>query len=241
MKKFLKIFAFSALFFAGASIFAKDEKTQPDTYDYDITVTSIKGVGAPYISGNYIVFTAKNDCRSVGLAVDFENYKTIHQFHLHKTYDSEGEVTDSWFFYLLEKPRSTESISYRLIIDGLWTTDPSNPETAYDYKNGLLLSSFTLPPDTKIFTENTGSGLTHFVCLAKSGQTIRLGGTFTNWDSWIYEMKETREGVYEIDLPLPSGTYYYSYYTGITSFIDETNPLRGYSADGRVVSCINVD
>ena len=241
MKKFLKCFAVSAVIFSSAHGFAKDAKPQTDTYDYDLTVTSITGVGAPYISGNYIIFTAENNCRSVGIAVDFENYKTIHPFHLHKTYDSEGEMTDSWFFYLLEKPRNVESISYRLIIDGLWTTDPLNSETVYDYKNGLLLSSFTLPPETKLFTENLPSGLTHFVCLAESGQKIRLGGTFTNWDSWIYEMPETREGVYEIDLPLPSGTHYYSYYSGITSFIDETNPLRGYSADGRVVSCIKVD
>ena len=84
MKKFLKFFAFSALFFASTQLFAKDEKPQADTYDYDLTVTSIKGVSAPYISGNYIVFTAENTCRSVGIAVDFENYKTIHQFHLHK-------------------------------------------------------------------------------------------------------------------------------------------------------------
>lgn len=235
MKKFLKFFACSILFSLCASVFAED------TYAYDMTVTAITGVKAPYISGNYIVFTAPNNCRSVGIAVDFENYKTIHQFHLHKTYDSEGEVTDSWFFYLLEKPRKTESISYRLIIDGLWTTDPMNSKTVYDYENGLLLSNLEIPPETQVFTENYKTGLTHFVCLAESGQKIRLGGTFTNWDSWIYEMKETRQGVYELDLPLPSGTYYYSYYKGITAFVDETNPVRGYSSDGRVVSCITVD
>ena len=241
MKKFVKIFAFSIALLASANSFAKDKNAPKDTYDYDMAVTEIKGVKAPYINGNYIVFTAKNNCRSVGIAVDYENYKTIHQFHLHKTYDSEGKVTDSWFFYLLEKPRKTEAISYRLIIDGLWTTDPMNSETTYDYENGLLLSYLELPPETKVFTENYKTGVTHFVCLAESGQKIRLGGTFTNWDSWIYEMKETSNGVYELDLPLPSGTYYYSYYKGINSFIDETNPARGYASDGRVVSCITVE
>ena len=55
-------------------------------------------------------------------------------------------------------------------------------------------------------------GTVHFVYKGKAGQHIRLGGSFTNWDSWIYELTETSPGLYELELPLPAGKYYYSYY-----------------------------
>ncbi len=221
--------------------FAKEAAPAPDTYDYDMLVSNIPGVGAPYVSGDYVVFTAKRDCRYVGIAFDFEGYTKIHQFQLHKSFDYEGYVTDSWFFYVLEKPKKLESISYRLVIDGLWTTDPTNPDKMYNAEDSIMISHVALPKVQEVATENVPEGFTRFVCFAPSGQKIRLGGTFTNWDSWIYEMTEVSRGKYQLDLPLSSGVYYYAYYNGISSFIDETNPLKGYTIDGRTASKIIVD
>lgn len=212
-----------------------------DTYEYDLAVTEISGVKAPYISGNYIVFTAPVTARSVGIAFDFENFRKIHYFKLRKNYGYDGELTSSYYFHLVEIPKKREEICYRLIIDGLWTIDPNNNDTVHNEYDNYTLSRIKLPVISEKATEERDSGTIHFVCTAESGQKIRLGGTFTNWDSWIYEMTETAPGLYEIDIPLHSGTYYYAYYTGITSFLDPTNPLRGYSADGKIVSCITVN
>lgn len=224
---------------------AKPEKLSgneiPDTYEYDQLVSSLKGVEQPRVEGNYIIFTVPATARQVGIAFDFENFSQVHQFQLYKTYSYEGEVTGKWFFYVAERPKKTARISYRLIIDGLWTTDPQNPNVSYNADEGYTLSYLDIDVVDPIVTEKNEAGLTHFVCFAPSGQKIRLGGTFTNWDSWIYEMTEVAPGRYEIALPLHPGTYYYAYYSGITSFTDSTNPLKGYSSDGRIVSRITVN
>lgn len=223
------------------NISAKEKSPPPDTYDYDNLVTSITGAGAPLITEEYIVFTAKNESRSVGVAFDFENYNKIHSYSLRRTYDIEGEETNSWYFFVLEKPKKLTSISYKIIIDGLWTTDPLNPNTIYDWKNGIQLSHLEIPESQKIVTESVQEGYTRFVFNTEPGKKVRLAGSFTNWDSWIYEMTEVEPGKYEILLPLPAGTYHYAYFVGLKSFIDTTNPNKAYSADGKTVSTITVN
>lgn len=235
-----RCFAWAMISLLAAAAVAKETEPKPDVYDYNNTIAEITGVSAPYIDGDYIVFTAPKASRYVGIAFDFEGYKHIHSYKLHNTYSFEGDITDSWFFYLLPKPKDITSISYRLVIDGLWTTDPSNPNRAFDPVAGIDVSRVALPPVVARNTETVPEGYTRFICFAPTGQKIRLGGTFTNWDSWIYEMVEVQRGKYQLDLPLPPGTYYYNYYHGITSFTDETNPFKGYTADGRVASLIEV-
>lgn len=192
--------------------FAKSKRTEnaaeePDTYEYDQIASTLEGVNPPCVDGNYIIFTAPADAHSVGIAFDFENFREVHQFQLYKTYSFEGEVTGKWFFYIAERPKKTARISYRLIVDGLWTTDPLNQNVLYDATDGYTLSYLDIDVVDPIITEKTENGLTKFVCFAESGQKIRLGGTFTNWDSWIYEMTEVAPGRYEIALPLHAGTY----------------------------------
>lgn len=221
-------------------LLAAEKAPAPDTYEYDLTLTDIDGVKPPYISNNYIVFTAPVTVNSIGIAFDFEEFRNIHYFKLRKNYGYEGDVTSSYYFYIIEAPKKLSRVCYRLILDGLWTVDPNNKNVIYNEKENYSLSYIDLPPAEIEITEKLENGLTHFVCHTKEGQKIRLGGTFTNWDSWIYEMKETIPGKYEIDIPLHPGTYYYSYYNGITSFLDDTNPGRGYASDGRIVSCITI-
>ena len=143
-------------------------------------------------------------------------------------------------FFLLERPAKLKNISYRLIIDGLWTTDPNNPNKIYDPTSGVSVSTVNvgiLKPEITNATETDG---VKFIYQGESGQQVRLGGTFTNWDSWIYELKETKPGFYELVLPLPEGTYYYNYYLGMNSISDKTNPKKAYTSDGRTTSVIEV-
>ena len=99
-------------------------------------------------------------------------------------------------------------------------------------------------PDTwgfSIASQSQYVNLFYEVIQGQSGQIIRLGGTFTNWDSSIYVMRETAPGLYELEIPLPRGTHYYAYYDGMASFVDKTNPDRAYTADGRTASVITIN
>ena len=118
--------------------------------------------------------------------------------------------------------------------------DPNNPNKIYDPTSGVSVSTVNvgmLKPEITNATETDG---VKFIYQGESGQQVRLGGTFTNWDSWIYELKETKPGFYELVLPLPEGTYYYNYYLGMNSIIDKTNPKKAYTSDGRTTSVIEV-
>lgn len=212
-----------------------------DTYEIDTLITKIDKVRSPYISGDYVVFTAECTSRHVGIAFDFEGFKTIHSFQkLNKT-DTENKVIDSIYFYILEVPKGIKTVGYRLIIDGLWTLDPLNKNTVFNNESNIKVSKIDLNRPEEAITTILPNGNVRFVYHGESGQNIRLGGSFTNWDSSIYTLKETKPELYELELTLPKGTYYYSYYSGIMSFIDKTNPERAYSKDGKTVSMIIVE
>ena len=219
---------------------------QPDTYDNDDLYlnqinTEVKSVGSPVRYGDFIVFTADSDARYVGISFDFEDYSQIHNFQLKKINDDNYELASSFYLYILKLPKEILNFNYRMVIDGIWTTDPNNPEKFFDRDIGIMVSHLDASREIPIVTEKNTRGLVRFIYKGNPGQKIRLGGTFTNWDSWIYELTEVSPGLYQIDLSLPPGTYDYAFYTGMNSMPDNTNPLKVYTSDGRIASRIKVD
>jgi len=219
---------------------------QPLSYDNDDLIlneilTQTNKVASPTLHEDFVVFTAEKSARYVGIVFDFENYSQIHNFQLRNIRDEEYEISNSFYFYILKLPKNIQAFNYRLIIDGLWTTDPTNITQVYDKETGLILSHLDVSRDTPIITEDNSNGLVRFVYKGNSGQKIRLGGSFTNWDSWIYELQEIAPGLYQLELPLPPGTYDYAFYNGMNSMADNTNPVKVYTADGKIASRIVVN
>lgn len=238
MKKFLALF----LILSALPLLAVPaQETTLDSYTYNNLIARIDKVGAPFMVDDYIIFTADSSSRHVGIAFDFENFKTIHSFQKVNTTDLDGTVVQSVYFYILEVPKALKAVSYRLVIDGLWTVDPSNKQQRFDAKSNLILSTVAVQRQEIPATETVKKNLVRFVYQGQSGQVIRLGGTFTNWDSSIYIMRETAPGLYELEIPLPRGTHYYAYYDGMASFVDKTNPERAYTTDGRTASVITIN
>ena len=209
--------------------------------DYAELVVTIQKIGSPYLKGDYVIFTLKNDARHVGIAVDFEDFRQVHSFKVKRFFDEEYNEDGSLCFYIMKLPKNVLQVNYRLVIDGLWTLDPMNSETVFDERTGLTLSHFDATRNIPVVTEQRTGGNVRFIHKDKAGQVIRLGGNFTGWDSWIYTMSETAPGIYEIELPLPPGRYEYAFYNGMTSFPDEGNPKKCYTGDGKVASLLLVE
>lgn len=241
MKKKISLLA-TAIILSGwlTSAFAA-EPTNFQNFELDTLLHNIEKPGAPVICEDYIIFLADVNHRHVGIAFDFENYQVIHPFEILTHTDDDGNVTRQHMFYCYKRQHKFTSLKYRLVIDGLWTIDPYNPNMYYDDSVNLYFSTLEDPGSVKIYTEAKKDDSVHFIYEGKSGQNIHLAGSFTNWDPWIYELKETKPGFYELNLPLPSGKYYYNYYIGLTPVVDSSNPTKVYAEDGRAASVIVVD
>ena len=234
MKKsiFIKLI-FSIFLFSG--IFA----AETNQYTIDTILKEISVVKKPYISNGYIVFTAEDNARHVGIAFDYDNFKTVYSFQRLTSYTIDNEERSSVLFFLLKLPENSTRVRYRMIIDGLWTTDPVNPSKEYSKEAKTWLSTVSYPNTKEDITAST-SDCVKFVYEGKSGEKIRLAGSFTNWDSFIYYLVETKSGHYELELPLPSGTHYYTFYRGLDANLDENNPNKVYTPEGRVACIIDV-
>jgi hypothetical protein len=211
-----------------------------DTYDREVIIAEINGLNEPYIKGDFIVFTARTHSRYVGIAFDFEQFRVIHSYQKINTRDIDNEIISSIYFYVLKIPEGVDSVSYKIITDGLWSIDPLNPHTKFDSAANSVLSTVRVPRQIIPVTRVTARGNVRFVYTGESGQKIQLGGSFTNWDPFIYEMRETRPGLYECELSLLPGTHYYNFYKGMAVVIDHTNPARAYTPDGKAASVIEV-
>ncbi|MBR1638358.1 MAG: isoamylase [Treponema sp.] len=238
-QKFLVISAIALTLFTGKLSAAAPTGYQ--NYDLDMLLHEINKPGAPIVTDDYIIFTVSPKYRFAGIAFDFEDYQIIHPFQVLTQTDDEEKKSRKHMFYCYDRQHKLTTIKYRLVLDGLWTTDPLNPNKEYDDNVNLYFSRVDVSDGIKIYTNASESNTVHFIYKGESGQKIHLAGTFTNWDPWIYQLNETSPGLYELDLPLASGKYYYNYYIGLTPILDNTNPEKIYTNDGRSASVIIVD
>ncbi|ULQ59342.1 isoamylase [Brucepastera parasyntrophica] len=241
-RKLLFLFVFTCIFLiqaAGAEI---------NAITYQELVASISRVQEPLISDKHVIFTARGDARYVGIAFEHEDYRFIHSFQRiirrdlygKPQVDDQGRPLETVLFYIAEIPPEMKELTYRMVVDGLWTTDPQNPHTKYDYINGMNVSILPVEYYEIFQTSQRDSNLVKFTYEGNPGAVIRLAGTFNNWDPFMYELTEISPGRYEISLPLPKGTWYYAYFEGTTQRPDSTNSNHVYTKDGRVASVLVV-
>lgn len=209
-----------------------------------VTLSDIlAGIGrerAPVVAGRFVVFTAKGTARYAGIAFDFEEYRQTHPFKRIIRRDADGKPLENTLFYIAEIPPETGEIRYRMVVDGLWTTDPLNPLRAYDYANGMTVSKVDVPRYEVFKTSAAPSGSVRFTWEGETGRHIALAGSFNGWDPFMYELEEREPGRYSLELPLPKGTWYYAYFEGTDQLPDPANDDRAYTKDGRVASVITV-
>lgn len=221
---FLGIFSFS--------LFAFDEAV------YKQFIPKIKTVQEPQVIGQYIIFTQPEYIRHAGIAFEFEQYKTVH--HFVRVPVSRESTGAGILFYILEIPENIGEIKYRVELDGLWTNDPTHYKTVYDHVLGLSISQIDVPIHRYYKTQVLENGLVQFYFKGAVGETVRLAGSFNNWDPFMYELTEVFPGEYFLVLPVPKGEWLYAFFIGSTRYVDPTNHLTRFSTDGKSASVLVV-
>ena len=195
---------------------------------------------APQIFDEAVIFTASAAQRRLGVAFAHEGFGKVHWF---KKLDSANARSKGpgILFLAYEYPRNLSELEYRLIADGLWTTDPWNPPARMDGNSGIGYSVVSLPASSKpAATAGQADGLLRFYFETAPGETVALAGTFNNWDPFMYELREESPGRYSLSLPLPPGVHRYAFYHRGERVLDPSNPRKVYAKDGKPASEIVV-
>jgi hypothetical protein len=228
-----------------------------ESYQFIDHLLSIPGPGAPEIYEDAVIFTQPSTYRRVGIAFAHEGYSRIYWFRKliisgeepvpSRRNDEQGlppavrvvERDSGILFHIYTFPERTGELYYRLIIDGLWTTDPGNPRSSMDQKTGITQSVISLPavrPEQPVFDPSGQEGSLNITYAAPPGEHITVAGNFNNWDPFMYVMRETGAGIYTLTLPLPPGTYHYVLFHRGQRLLDPHNPFRAYTREGQPAS-----
>ena len=214
---------------------------------------SLSGPAAPQIIDDMAVFTASSGVRRVGIAFAGEGFSKVHWFRqllvsrdpheISPTEKHPNPYKDSGIaFYVFQIPKGALEIEYRLIINGLWTTDPANPNSRRDRTSGILLSTLSVPPGDTLPNPLKGPpGSLSFVFNGPPGEAVTVAGNFNSWDPFMYELKEGPLGTYSINIPLPPGRYQYVFFHRGKRLADPYNPQRVFSKDGQIASEIVIE
>ena len=209
---------------------------------------SLSGPGAPEIFEDMVIFTASSSFRRVGVAFASEGFSQVHWLRplwvrkditVDSTTDLNPELhgDSGILFYVHQIPEGATSVEYRLVVNGLWATDPANPVTRWDRASGLSLSVLAVPPRNVPPNPLVGPpGGLSFSFQGPPGETVTVGGSFNGWDPFMYELREGPAGTYSLHLPLPPGRYQYVFFHRGERFADPYNPNRVYSREGNVAS-----
>ena len=204
---------------------------------------------APHVYENAVLFTASSSHSRVGISFAHEGYARVHWFRplrlprdATEFINARGRVirgadqtVDSGIMFHLEPiPADLNNLDYRMVIDGLWLADPVNPITVSG-PFGFVESRVPLPPKPQ-HQIPPEPGTFRFLLRAPRGESISVGGSFNNWDPFMYQLRETEPGIYTLTLPLPPGTFQYVFFSRGEWIPDPANERRRFSQDGRMVS-----
>ncbi len=185
---------------------------------------------APEIWKDYVIFTYRPQvsARSVSAAFEHEDFRNIHTY-----------VKNEHGIYILYYPipENIGTLTYRLIIDGLWMHDRTSRKTIRD-DAGIRLSQVRIPQEeSKIQHSPVIQGnRARFTFRGAPGKRIFVAGDFNNWDPFMHQMKEERPGSYALTLPIRPGRHYYLYIVDGRETTDPLNFSQAYNEDDKPLS-----
>jgi hypothetical protein len=214
---------------------------------------SLTGPGAPEIFEDAVIFTASSALRRVGVSFANEGFSRVYwlrqllipQDPLNAPLPEGKKRPDPYkdsgvLFYVYQIPDGIEELEYRMVVNGLWTTDPENPRSRRD-GSGISNSVFSIPRREGRKSVDRLPGSLNFRFEGPPGETVTVAGSFNGWDPFMYELREYPAGVYSLSIPLPPGTYQYVFFHRGERCLDPLNFRRTYTREGITASEAVID
>lgn len=151
--------------------------------------------------GNPTIFTLDNSsAQKVYLAGNFNNWNP-EEIAMKKV---DGKWTVSLFL-------PAGNYNYKFIVDKRWITDPKNPhQSGWNEEVNSFIA----------IKENHTFKLKGYL----NAKTVRLAGSFNNWDEAGYTLKKVVDG-WEVSLNFPKGKHRYKFLVDGNWILDPTNKL----------------
>ena len=209
-------------------------QAEPVSIRLHLAITEAAGASPPEIIDNHLVLTYKGNrhYRFVGAAFKHEDFKIIHPFYVN---------TNGVYILTYPLEKGINELDYRLVVDGLWMTDPKNPKRIRD-TGGISFSRFSVPEKTENPESPSVSGMkTTFLYQGSPGQRVYVYGDFNNWDPYMYRMKELPENnYYLITIRISPGRYKYKFIVDGTTLADPLNDEKTVDIFGQTASVFSV-
>lgn len=201
-------------------------------------ISELKEAKKPIFIDNKILFTysiGTKFTRRVAIAFDTDNFRQVYPL-LKNEYNV--------FFIARELPINTDSLGYRLIVDGVWTDDPVNTNSFLSPER-VKVSRIVIPRSSykkKVSPIISTNRNVRFIYNDISNKQVYLSGNFNNWDPFMLRMKEESEnpGTYSISLRMSEGSHYYKFVADGISVQDPNNPDKAYDKRGNAVSVVSI-
>lgn len=213
------------LFLSAGRIFGANAQT------LDIAVKTLSAAQAPRMVGDVLLLTLKPGMltRFVGVRFAHESWKVLHPY----------SVNDNGVFVMdYPVPEGVREIRYKIVVDGLWMADPTNPRIDTDAA-GNEFSVFTLEKELVrpiLNPRRESDGAITFTFRGASGKRVSIAGDFNHWDPFVDTLAETEPGRYLITLRVPAGDHWYFFFSDGRRILDMFNPETGVDPDGTLVS-----
>jgi cyclomaltodextrinase / maltogenic alpha-amylase / neopullulanase len=169
---------------------------------------------------------------SVFLAGEFNNWS-----------DSANPMANKDGVWTLTMDLADGSYQYKFVVDGTWTADPANPETAEDGFGGnnslITVGGAATAAGTAAVAATNGDVAVTFSCEAPSASGVYLAGDFNGWSDSAELMKNT-DGVWTSVLNLSPGDYMYKFVIDGAWTADSGNPNSSDDGFGGQNSLVHV-
>ena len=146
------------------------------------------------------------------------------------------------FLLLTDIPETSEPLTYRLIVDGTWTTDPNNTRRSLD-RWGVPLSEIIVrppAPGSRIPVVH-GGGEVEFILRAAPNSRVSVAGSFNAWDPFMTPLFEIEPGVYRRRVRVGAGEHFYYYVVDGLRLPDPENDERRWNRSGHQVSVLRTE
>lgn len=153
--------------------------------------------------------------------------------------------TNGIWYYFLSEYTSEAALRYKFLVDGIWISDPENPEAIDDGSGSFLSIAYpaSSPEDKTVtyrFIRKNGIDYVEFRTYNREASYISIAGDFNNWNPENNPLVKDENNIWRTKINLPEGKYRYKFIIDGNWSPDIYNSDTAYDGMGGIASLIVV-